>query len=121
MAVADFDNDGNLDVVISSLGQRPVLLRNEGGAKRNWITIRAEGRKGNTSGLGATVRLETTAGVQTREITNVASYLSSNDVRLHFGLGGATTIKRIEIVWPTGAKQALIDVAVNQILVVREP
>ncbi|MDQ3347200.1 MAG: CRTAC1 family protein [Acidobacteriota bacterium] len=121
MAVADFDNDGHLDVVISSLGQRPVLLRNDGVRKRNWILIRAQGKKGNTSGLGARVRVETAAGVQTREVNNVASYLSSSDVRLHFGLGDARSIDRIEITWPGGAKQTLTDVAVNQVLGVKEP
>jgi len=121
LAVADFDNDGNLDVVISSLGQRPVLLRNEGVRKGNWIMIRAEGRRGNTSGLGATVSVETAAGVQTREINNAASYLSSSDVRLHFGLGDATSIKRIVIGWLGGTKQMLTEVGINQILVVREP
>jgi hypothetical protein len=87
LAVADFDNDGNLDVVISSLGQRPVLLRNQGVRGRNWIMIRAQGTKSNAFGLGATVRVQTSDRLQVREINNVASYLSSNDVRLHVGLG----------------------------------
>jgi hypothetical protein len=121
LAVADFDNDGNLDVVISSLGQRPVLLRNEGVRSGNWITIRAKGRKGNSFGLGATVKLETSVGQQIREINNVASYLSSSDVRLHFGLGAAKTIRQIEVLWPGGAKQILKNVGVNQILVIEEP
>jgi hypothetical protein len=121
LAVADFDNDGNLDVVMSSLGQRPVLLKNTGAQKHNWIILRAQGSKSNTFGLGATVRLQTSEGVQVREINNVASYLSSNDVRLHFGLGSAKVIQRIDISWPSGTKQVLTDVAVNQILAVKEP
>jgi enediyne biosynthesis protein E4 len=121
LAVADFDNDGNLDVVISSLGQRPVLLKNTGAPKRDWLMLRAQGSKSNSFGLGATVRLQTAAGVQVREINNVASYLSSNDVRLHFGLGDAKTIQQIDIAWPSGTKQTLKDVAVNQVLVVKEP
>ena len=121
LAVADFDNDGHLDVVISSVGQRPVLLRNQGVQAGNWVVISAKGRKSNRFGLGATVKLETSEGVQVREINNVASYLSSNDIRLHFGLGKAKTIQRIEVLWPSGIKQILKDVAVNQILVIEEP
>src|SRR5262249_8901817 len=121
LAVADFDNDGNLDVAISSLGQRAVLLRNQGARPGNWIILRARGKKSNGFGLGATVKLQTAAGLQVREINNVASYLSSNDTRLHFGLGAARTIQQIEILWPSGTRQVLKDVAVNQILVVEEP
>jgi len=121
LAVADFDNDGNLDVVISTLNQRPVLLRNQGVRAGNWIMIRAKGKKSNSFGLGATVILETTEGRQVREINNVASYLSSNDIRLHFGLGRAKTIQRIEVLWPSGTRQVLRDVGINQVLVVEEP
>jgi enediyne biosynthesis protein E4 len=121
LAVADFDNDGNLDVVISNLNQRPVLLRNQGVRAGNWITIRAKGKKSNAFGLGATVTLETSEGRQVREINNVASYLSSNDIRLHFGLGAATVIRQIDVVWPSGTHQTLKNVAINQILVIEEP
>jgi hypothetical protein len=121
LAVADFDNDGNLDVVISNLNQRPVLLRNQGVRAGNWILIRAKGKKSNAFGLGATVTIETAEGRQVREINNVASYLSSNDIRLHVGLGGAKIIQRIEVAWPSGTRQVLTNVAVNQVLVIDEP
>ena len=121
LAVADFDNDGYLDVAISSLNQRAVLLRNSGARTGNWITIRAKGTKSNAFGLGATVTIETSEGRQVREINNVASYLSSNDIRLHVGLGAAKVIRRIELVWPSGARQVLTDVAVNRILTIEEP
>jgi hypothetical protein len=121
LAVADFDNDGNLDVVITNVGQRPVLLKNTGAGAGNWIMIRAKGRKSNAFGLGATVTIETSEGRQVREINNVASYLSSNDIRLHAGLGSAKIIQRLEIRWPSGTRQVLTNVAVNQILVVEEP
>ena len=120
LAVADFDNDGYPDVVISSLGQRPALLKNLGARAGNWIIIRAKGKKSNGFGLGATVKLQTADGTQVREINNVASYLSSNDTRLHFGLGQAKIVQQIEILWPSGTRQVLKDVPVNQILVVEE-
>ena len=121
LAVADFDNDGDLDVVISSLGERPVLLKNQSVRPGNWLIIKAQAAKRNTSGLGATVRIETADGVQVREVNNVASYLSSSDVRLHVGLGSARVAQRIEILWPGGVRQVLNNVAANQVLVVKEP
>ena len=120
LAVADFDNDGFLDVAISSLGRRGVLLRNRGVSKNNWIALRAEGTTSNRFGLGATVRVQTPGALQVREINNVASYQSANDIRLHVGLGAAKTIPQIEILWPSGTRQVLRDVAVNQILTVKE-
>ena len=121
LAVADFDNDGRLDVAISSLGRRAVLLRNTTTRAGNWIILRAQGGKSNRGGLGATVRVRTGTVTQVREFTSGASYLSANDVRLHIGVGAAKTIDRIEILWPNGAKQALENVAVNQVLIVKEP
>jgi hypothetical protein len=121
LAVADFDNDGNLDVVIANLGRAPVLLRNEGSQHNNWLTIRAAGTRSNGFGLGARVTLETPAGVQAQEISNVASYLSSNDLRLHFGLGKLARVPRIDVLWPSGTKQTLTDVPADQILTIEEP
>jgi enediyne biosynthesis protein E4 len=121
LAVADFDNDGYLDVVISSVGRPPALLRNQGVRKGNWITIRAQGTKSNAFGLGATVQVRTSDRLQIREINNVASYLSSNDTRLHVGLGDSKIVQQIEVLWPSGARQVLEGVAVNQVLVIREP
>ena len=121
LAVADFDNDGHLDVAITSVGQRPTLLRNQGVQGGNWIMIRARGRKSNAFGLGATVKVETSEGRQVQEVNNVASYLSSNDIRLHFGLGKAKIIGRIDVLWPSGVRQVLNGVAVNQILLIEEP
>jgi hypothetical protein len=121
LAVADFDNDGNLDVAISSVGRPAVLLRNQGVGTGNWIIIRPEGTKSNRFGLGATIQVRTALGTQTREINNVASYESSNDIRLHVGVGAAKVIQSIEVRWPSGTKQMLTDVPVNQILTIKEP
>ncbi|MEP6917541.1 MAG: CRTAC1 family protein [Acidobacteriota bacterium] len=121
LAVADFDNDGRLDVVITSVGQRPVLLRNQGADDNHWITIRAKGRTSNRFGLGATVQVQTSAGRQVREVNNVASYLSSNDIRVHFGLGAAKIIQQIDVHWPSGTTQVLKDVAIDRLLDIEEP
>ena len=121
LAVADFDNDGNLDVVIANLGRAPVLLRNQGSQHNNWLAIRAKGTSSNGFGLGARVTLETPAGAQLQEISNVASYLSSNDIRLHFGLGKMASVPRIDVLWPSGTKQTLAGVPANQILTIEEP
>jgi len=120
LAVADFDNDGRLDVVITSVDRPAVLLKNQGGAGNNWLTIQAKGRRSNAFGLGATVKIETSDGTQVREINNVASYLSASDVRLHLGLGRAAIVKRLEIAWPGGATQVLENVKANQVLVIEE-
>lgn len=120
-AVADFDNDGHLDIVISNLGGPAVLLKGTGVQAGNWLSIRAAGRKSNPHGLGARVTVETPAGRQVREINNVASYLSANDLRLHVGLGTARTATRVEIRWPSGQVQTLTNVAANQVLTITEP
>jgi hypothetical protein len=121
LAVADYDNDGRLDVAISSLGRTPALLHNVTPKAGNWISIRAQGGKSNARGIGATVRVHTGATIQVREISSGSSYLSANDVRLHVGVGAATVVDRIEILWPSGAKQVLEKVTVNQVIVVKEP
>jgi hypothetical protein len=121
LAVADYDNDGYLDVVITSVGRRAVLLKNQRARAGNWIEIRAQGTASNSSGLGATVRATIGGRTIVREIGNVGSYLSSSDTRLHIGLGSAKEIQRLEVLWPGGRKQALEAVAANQILAVKEP
>jgi len=118
-AFADYDNDGDLDVLITNLLDRPVLLRNDAPRSEHWITIALEGSDGNRAGFGARVRVQTPDGVQLRESRCPTTYLGSGDPRLHFGLGPHTRVERIEIRWPTGTMQVLEDVAADQILVVR--
>jgi enediyne biosynthesis protein E4 len=120
LAVADFDNDGNLDVAIANLGRPAVLLKNRGARAGNWLLIRAQGTKSNRFGLGTRVVVEAGGTRQVREINNVASYLSCNDIRLHVGLGASKTADRIELLWPSGTRQTLTNVVANQVLVVKE-
>lgn len=120
LAVADYDNDGRLDIVITSVGRKAVLLRNTNVSRSHWISIRAEGKASNRFGLGARVEVEAGGLTQVREINNVASYLSANDVRLHVGVGSAAVIPRIAIRWPDGATQTLADVPADRMMVVKQ-
>ena len=108
-------------MAISSLGRKAVLLRNVAPGAGNWLEIRAEGAKSNRFGLGTTVRVQTPGRLQVREINNAASYLSSNDTRLHVGLGDAAAVQQLDILWPSGMRQTLDGVKANQILTVKEP
>ena len=100
-AYADYDNDGDLDLVVSLMDEKPLLLKNEGGNRGNWIQIRLQGTVSNRTGVGARVRLTALNRTQTATLRAGESYLSSNDPRLHFGLGSATEAN-VEVVWPSG-------------------
>ncbi len=119
-ATGDFDNDGDLDIVVSNCGQQPILMRNDGGNSNRWIAVKARGRQSNRFGVGAQVSVETEGRKQVKEIGAAGSYLSSSDLRLFFGLGGERKVKRLEIVWPGGGKQTLTGVAADQTLLLEE-
>ncbi|MEE9218887.1 MAG: CRTAC1 family protein [Acidobacteriota bacterium] len=120
-AYADYDNDGDLDVVIANLNGPAVLLRNEGGNNRNSLQISLEGRASNRDGIGT--RVEVRAGGLRQVLQRRASggYLSQNDPRLHVGLGGAARVEELVIRWPSGRSQVLRKVKANQVIEVREP
>jgi hypothetical protein len=107
-ATADFDNDGDLDIAVSNSGGPLELLRNDG-VHGGWIGLVLKGRKSNRQGVGAKVMLETELGKQVREVKAGDSYLSSSDPRVHFGLGKAKEIRRLEILWPSGTVQVVAD------------
>jgi hypothetical protein len=121
-AFGDLDNDGDIDVVMSSIGQPAVVLRNEGGNQNNWLEIRTVGRKTNRDGIGCRVKVVTAAGpTQYFTITTAAGYLSASDKRLLAGIGGSATAKLVEIRWPSGAVQTFENVKARQALVATEP
>jgi enediyne biosynthesis protein E4 len=115
-AFGDINNDGWVDVVITTLGGPPVLLLNRGGAGNHWLSLTLRGTRSNRDGYGARV----TVNGQVRFATSTGSYVCANDKRLHFGLASAEKAI-VEILWPSGAKQTLTDVRADQFLEVREP
>jgi len=119
-AFGDFDNDGDVDVIINNLDGPPTLLRNDGGNRNNWIMIKCVGVKSNRSAIGARVRITTGARSQIDEVMSGSSYYSQNDFRLHFGLGSATKVDSVEIAWPSGLKESFKSLASNHLYVIQE-
>jgi enediyne biosynthesis protein E4 len=103
LAVADLFNDGNLDVVINDLDGRPLILRNHGIPGRHWVSLELAGTRSNRLALNARVTLTAGGMTQTGEVHSGGSYLSQSDLRLHFGLGSAAKIDKVEVRWPSGA------------------
>jgi enediyne biosynthesis protein E4 len=102
LAVGDLFNDGQVDVVIEDLDGGPMILRNQGSPNRHWIGLELQGTKSNRLAIGARVQITAAGITQSDEIRSGGSYLSQNDLRLHFGLGSAKSIDSVEIRWPSG-------------------
>ena len=120
-AIGDFDNDGFLDIALNCKDQPAVLLRNEGNG-RNWLVLDLNGTRSNKDGIGSRVRVVLDSSDEQHAVASAAgSYLSSNDHRLHFGLGLSELAPLVEIEWPSGAVQRFENVRANQILEVDEP
>jgi len=118
-AFGDFDNDGDIDIVVMNQNEAPSLIRNDAPRGNHWIKVRLEGTKSNRSAIGARVLVYYGGRVQAQELMSQSSYCSSNDPRLHFGLGPAMTAD-IEVHWPAGSVEKLISVAADQLVTVRE-
>jgi hypothetical protein len=131
-AFGDYNNDGNLDVVVNCVNASPQLLRCDASIQRNWVKLRLVGTKSNRAGIGA--RVTVTAATAPQEMSGIGkqplkqvdelrsggSYYSQNDLRMHFGLDQAGKVDLVEIVWPSGAKDTLKDLAANHLYVVEE-
>jgi enediyne biosynthesis protein E4 len=105
-AFADFDNDGDIDIVVNNVHDTPDLYRLDREGERRWIALKLVGTQSNRSAIGARVRLVTGSVVQTQEVRGGGSYYSQNDLRVHFGLGEARAADRIEVRWPSGREEA---------------
>ena len=118
-AFGDFDNDGDLDVLIVNRNEPPSLLRNDAPPGNHWLKVRLEGTRRNRSAIGARVLVHYGGKVQARCVTSQASYLSVNDPRLHFGLGGASSAD-IEVHWPSGTSETFKAIAAGELATIRE-
>ena len=120
-AFGDLNNDGKIDVVVSAIGSQAELLYNTSTGDNHWILIRTVGVKSNRDGIGTRIKITGESGlVQYNHVTTAGSYASSNDPRVHFGLGSDTVIREIELRWSSGTVQALHNVKADQILTVTE-
>jgi len=119
-AFGDFDNDGDVDVVINNLDGPPSLLRNDGGNKNSWIMVKCVGTRSNRSAIGTRVRVTSGDRSQIDEVMSGGSYYSQNDLRLHFGLGKVTNVDSVEIAWPSGLKESFKNVPAKQLIVIQE-
>ena len=114
LAVGDLFNNGNLDVVVETLDGSPVILKNGGVLGRHWVSFELAGVASNRMALNARVRIVAGGVTQTEEIHSGGSYLSQSDTRVHFGLGAANSIDRVEIIWPSGKVEKLNNLAADR-------
>jgi len=118
-AFGDFDNDGDMDVVIVNMNEPPSLLRNDVSGSGHWLKVLLMGVQSNRSAIGARVIARYGARTQAQDVTAQASFYSANDRRLHFGLGAAASAD-LTIRWPSGAMETVRNVAADQLVVIRE-
>lgn len=116
----DYDHDGDLDVLFSANNGPARLLRNDGGNRNHWLSIRTVGTKSNRDGIGAVVRIESASGKQWNMVRSGSSYASQSDLALTFGLGADTTVKSIQVEWPSGTKQSFTAIPADRRITIDE-
>lgn len=119
-AYGDYDNDGDLDLVITTSGGPARLFRNEGGNRNNWVAFRLIGRKSNLDGVGTVISVKAGSLAQSRYVKSGGSYCSHSQLQVTFGLGQAERIDQVELAWPSGRKQTLSAVPINRMVTVDE-
>jgi hypothetical protein len=120
-AFGDFDNDGDVDVLVMNMGEPPSLLRNDLASANHWITVQLQGTRSNRSAIGATVSVAPAGGLrQTDAVVSQSSFLSQNDLRLHFGLGRATRVDGFTVRWPSGVQETFAGGEVDRLVVLVE-
>jgi hypothetical protein len=118
-AFGDFDNDGDVDVLIVNLNDPPSLLRNDVSGKSNWIKVKLQGVKSNRSAIGARVLAHYGGKTQAQAVMSQSSFLSCNDPRLHFGLGSSSAVD-LDVYWPSGLHEAFKQLPTNQLVTIKE-
>jgi hypothetical protein len=119
-AFADLDNDGDVDVIVNNVHDTPDVYRTHAPAGRNWLTVKLVGRTSNRSAIGARIRAVAGAVAQTQEVRGGGSYYAQNDLRVHFGLGSASLVDRLDVRWPNGLEESWTNVAANRVLTLTE-
>ncbi len=119
-ALGDYDDDGDMDLLVVNENDVPDLLRNDGGSRRKWLKVRVVGRRSNRDGIGAQLRLKAGGREQFREVRLSSGYYSSHDPRIHFGLGDAASVERLTVVWPSGGEQTFEQLPVNHLVTIDE-
>jgi enediyne biosynthesis protein E4 len=119
-AFGDFDNDGDVDVLVNNLDGPPTLLRNDSRTGNHFILLKCIGTRSNRSAIGARVKVATGAHAQIDEVMSGSSYYSQSDLRLHFGLGSATKVDTVEVRWPSGANESFQDLPADHLVVIQE-
>ena len=119
-AFGDFDNDGDVDVLVMNMNEPPSLLRNDYSGTNGWLTVKLEGRQSNRAAIGATVIVTAEGKRQARAIVSQGSYYSHDDLRAHFGLGAAKKADRVEVHWPSGQVLTLADIPAKQTITITE-
>ena len=120
LATADYDNDGDIDIVTNNRGDFPSLLRNDGGNANHWLSVQLIGTKSNRDGIGASLKLTSAGFAQFEQAKGGMSYMSASDPRIHFGLGKRMKIEALEITWPSGQVDRLTNVPIDQIIAIKE-
>lgn len=121
MAIGDINNDGNLDAVVTENNGPIHILMNQTQTGNHWLGVKLIGHKSNRDGIGAVVKVVTSAGSQWQTVTTAVGYLSSSDVRAHFGLGKDAVVKILEVHWPSGIVQTINNVAGDRYITLDEP
>jgi enediyne biosynthesis protein E4 len=114
-AFGDVDNDGDVDVVVNNVHDTPDLFRTRADPAHHWLLVKLEGTKSNRSAIGARVRIDAGGASQWQEVRGGGSYVSQNDLRVHFGLGAATRVDRVEVRWPNGLVEEWRDLPADRV------
>jgi hypothetical protein len=119
-AFGDLDNDGRIDAVVTALNGPLEVWKNVSPASNHWLRVRLVGTKNNRDGAGARIKIVTASGARYDHANTAVGYGCSSDIRVHFGLGRETSVKELQITWPSGNKQVLSDLAADQDLTIKE-